>query len=85
MPAICMQCPRLCEVEFILYFVRLLLITPSFSICFLLATFGWIHAFVANLVVSRLRVILGPYFGCSGSLLGPYFMKNWVPFWSLFQ
>ena len=53
MPAICIQCPRLCEVEFILvYFVRLLLITPSFSTCFLLTTFGWIRAFVANLVVS---------------------------------
>ena len=85
MPAICIQC-CLCEVDFILmYFVRLLLITSSFSTCFLLTTLGWIRAFVVNLVVSWLRVILGPYFGRSGSLLGPYSMKNWVPIWSLFQ
>ena len=27
---------------------------------------------------------LGPYFDCWGSLLGPYFMKSWVPIGSLF-
>ena len=26
----------------------------------------------------------GPYFGCRGSLLVPYFMKSWVPIGSLF-
>lgn len=64
-----------------------LIITDYFQLrtCFLLTTFGWICAFVANLVVSQLRGILGPHFGCSGSLLGPYSMKNWIPIWSLFQ
>ena len=28
---------------------------------------------------------MGPYFGCWGSLLGPYFTKSWVPIGSLFQ
>ena len=27
---------------------------------------------------------MGPYFGCQGSLLGPSFMKSWVPIGSLF-
>ena len=26
----------------------------------------------------------GPYFDCQGSLLGPYFIKSWVPIGSLF-
>ena len=32
--------------------------------------------------IDWLCLSLGPYFGRSGSLLGPYVMKNWVPIWS---
>ena len=63
-PEIRFQC-RLCEIKF--HFFSLL-ITSSYWICFLLIPLGWICDFIANLVVSRLHVILG-------SLLGPYSMK----------
>ena len=32
-----------------------------------------------NSVLVPLIMVLVPYFGCPGSLFGPYFVKNWVP------
>ena len=88
MPAICIEC-RLCEVEFILVFCQIITITPSFSTCFLLWTFY--YHFGLNMCfccesgcVATMRNF-GYLFGRSGSPLGPYSMKNWVPIWSLFQ
>ena len=37
-----------------------------------------------NIIKYQISSILGPYFGCRGSLFGPYFVKIWVPIGSLF-
>ena len=44
--------------------------------CILILT----SAYALNFII----VILGPYSGCQGSLLGPYFIKSWVLIGSLF-
>ena len=46
----------------------------------LLANFDFPHAYALNFI----NCCFGPYFGCWGSLLGPYFTK-WVPIVSLSQ